>query len=480
MCQRVPGCAELSRDVAEFGWLVQFVFALRHPRDIDLATMTLFRGLGVGCVMVVLLAVPSACGGASEGGTDVHGDGDGDGDGDRTPLLDGPEGGICFDPGDLGLDEWDVTCTAPRDVVSSCEFDVGWAHPQLPGQTKRRLDETGRINWEPGNFFYKGIQTLGHWQYVFDEEGNDVLKEFVTDDGCVASRIEVVPTEVGTVRVLSDPELSQCARTDVSPVDVTFYFNVIGCECTEAAISVQKQYDDEGRLVRVYDSDDYVGGSWNYEYEEGNVVRVVSDADNELQTYEYDNQGRLAEECGTNFYTPPASGRDEEPTPILLGCITYSHGDDGSVTSLIPQYDGTTATRVETFTEHGLPLTSAFMAEDGEVLYSFTYVRNERDWILEYETSSSASVLRTVYVYDDEGRVEARESYTGDTLTRVESWSYDELGRVSATARTHHDGSTENCSSQVTYPDESCVPSLGTPDPREGPVTEMMGKLLCF
>lgn len=387
----------------------------------------------------------------------------------REPLVtpDGPEGGICFEPEELRLDDWSQACVPPTEVDVACEITATATGDGGTSSTTIGLDDRGHPIWTPLAPPYPADDWIGGRQLtVRTDDWETVLHEVVNVDGCVVRRDETFVTTTGSISIQNSPEGSFCTYTERSDSRVTQYERNADCSCEQQAAYYETLFDEDGNPTAQFADDSSGDRVWSYYgYEDGRLVAVRDASDNVKISYAYDDTGRVVEACGTNIQ------QLNDTESVDLGCITTEYGDDGSVTTRYPQGEDRPATLSHvTFTDDGLPLVTTLSTEGEDSPTQTTVVeRNADGWVLSYTTTSASAVNAHEYTYTDAGQLASIDYSRDGELQRSHTFTYDDLGRLVSRAEVRNDLDDADCTVELSYPSDDCKLTLQPNDFTQDP-----------
>ena len=162
--------------------------------------------------------------------------------------------------------------------------------------------------------------------------------------------------------------------------------------------------------------------------------------------------GKSQPEATTAATTQPVTVPADTTTDgvyVLTEQVYYDHKDRQSVTMTVSFDDKKLPTSI--FMDSGTDITYTLVYGENGLIAGFNMVRT----LYGEETTSSALVndhgdiisktadgknSNMTYSYDQSGRVIKKETFTGDNLTSVKTWAYDDQGNLSKASSTNVNG----------------------------------------
>ena len=165
----------------------------------------------------------------------------------------------------------------------------------------------------------------------------------------------------------------------------------------------QYEYDEAGRLLRTVPVGESGSTGMCYEYDEaGNLIRESDSDEIFVTSYTYDDQGRLS--STTQVYDG-----------TILSVETYSYDDQG---------------RKMMANEEGI-----FQGDPGRYTATTAFSYDENGRLVEEERATVSQIVdeyksqelsRTEYLYQDDGKLAERRTYSGEKLTSKTTYTYDQ------------------------------------------------------
>src|SRR5690606_7471954 len=183
-------------------------------------------------------------------------------EGDDTSLIDGgstadpisaedePPGGVCLEPAEIRLDDWEDECVTPTPVDVACEMTATATGPNGTNVGTFGLNQRGHAVIAP---IQPPVVTQalvgGTTVTLLSDDLEPVLTEMVTPEGCVERRAETFFTATGSLQVQTSAAGSSCQVTESSDEVLRRYASSRMCTCDEQNVEFEQQFGADGELL---------------------------------------------------------------------------------------------------------------------------------------------------------------------------------------------------------------------------------------